>query len=144
MKKNKPQTKFLFLLFLILNFSTFVYSEIIILSECNNTKDGFIKNEYILNLKKSVMTRNYIYDNKTYNKYRMTDLSVKKKNTIERFIYQEKNLILTEKIGYPQFYIQLLFEKNNPIIKIKTVINNEEATSKMSTCKKVENYSKES
>jgi hypothetical protein len=79
MKKNKPQTKFLFLLFLILNFSTFVYSEIIILSECNNTKDGFIKNEYILNLKKSVMTRNYIYDNKTYNKYRMTDLSVKKK-----------------------------------------------------------------
>jgi len=53
-------------------------------------------------------------------------------------------LILTEKIGYPQFYTQLLFEKNNPVIKIKTVINNEEATSKMSTCKKVETYSEES
>jgi len=144
MKKNKPQTKFLFLLFLILNFSTFVYSEIIILSGCNNTKDGFIKNEYILNLKKSLMTRNYIYDDKTYKKYRITDLSIKKKNTIERFIYQEENLILTEKIGYPQFYTQLLFEKNNPVIKIKTVINNEEATSRMSTCKKVETYSEES
>jgi len=144
MTENKPQTKFLFLLFLILNFSTYTYSEIIILGGCNNTKDGFIKNEYILNLKKSLMTRNYIYDNKTYKKYRITDLSIKKKNTIERFIYQEENLILTEKIGYPQFYTQLLFEKNNPVIKIKTVINNEEATSKMSTCKKVETYSEES
>ena len=90
------------------------------------------------------MPRNYIYDNKTYKKYRITDLSIKKKNTIERFIYQEENLILTEKIGYPQFYTQLLFEKNNPVIKIKTVINNEEATSKMSTCKKVETYSEKS
>ena len=144
MTENKPQTKFLFLLFLILNFSTYTYSEIIILGGCNNIKDGFIKNEYILNLKKSLMTRNYIYDNKTYKKYRITDLSIKKKNTIERFIYQEENLILTEKIGYPQFYTQLLFEKNNPVIKIKTVINNEEATSKMSTCKKVETYSEES
>ena len=144
MTENKPQTKFLFLLFIILNFSTYTYSEIIILGGCNNIKDGFIKNEYILNLKKSLMTRNYIYDNKTYKKYRITDLSIKKKNTIERFIYQEENLILTEKIGYPQFYTQLLFEKNNPVIKIKTVINNEEATSKMSTCKKVETYSEES
>ena len=54
------------------------------------------------------MTRNYMYDNKTYKKYRITDLSVKK-NTIERFIYQEESLILTDKIGYPQFYTQLLF-----------------------------------
>ena len=79
MTENKPQTKFLFLLFLILNFSTYTYSEIIILGGCNNTKDGYIKNEYILNLKKSLMTRNYIYDNKTYKKYRITDLSIKKK-----------------------------------------------------------------
>ena len=144
MTENKPQTKFLFLLFLILNFSTYTYSEIIILGGCNNIKDGFIKNEYILNLKKSLMTRNYIYDNKTYKKYRITDLSIKKKNTIERFIYQEENLILTEKIGYPQFYTQLLFEKNNPIIRIKTVINNEEGLRKVSTCNKVEIFEKES
>ena len=144
MTENKPQTKFLFLLFLILNFSTYAYSEIIILGACNNSKDGFIKNEYILNLKKSLMTRNYIYDDKTYKKYRITDLSIKKKNTIERFIYQEEKLILTEKIGYPQFFTQIIFEKNNPIIKIKTVINNEEAVSTISTCKSVEIYSRES
>ena len=69
---------------------------------------------------------------------------LKKKNTVERFIYQEEDLILTEKIGYPQFYTQLLFKKNSPVVKIKTVINNEEAISNISTCKSVEIYSKES
>ena len=144
MTKNKFKTKFLFVLLLTFNFSTYAYSQTIILSGCNNIKDEFIKNEYILDLKKSIMTRNYIYSDKAYKKYRITDLSIKKKNTIERFIYQEEKLILTEKIGYPQFYTQLLFKKNSPIIKIKTVINNEEATSNMSTCKNVEIYSKES
>ena len=90
------------------------------------------------------MTRNYIYDNKTYKKLKITDLSVKKENTIERFIYEDKNLIFTDKIGYPQFYTQLVFEKNNPIINIKTVINNEGGLSKISTCKKVEVFDKES
>ena len=144
MTKNKFKTKFLFVLLLTFNFSTYAYSQTIILSGCNNIKDEFIKNEYILDLKKSIMTRNYIYSDKAYKKYRITDLSVKKKNTIERFIYQEEKLILTEKIGYPQFFTQLIFEKNNPIIKIKTVINNEEAVSKISTCKSVEIYSRES
>ena len=144
MTKNKFKTKFLFVLLLTFNFSTYAYSQTIILSGCNNIKDEFIKNEYILDLKKSIMTRNYIYSDKAYKKYRITDLSVKKKNTIERFIYQEEKLILTEKIGYPQFFTQLVFEKNNPIIKIKTVINNEEAVSKISTCKSVEIYSRES
>ena len=137
-----------FKFFLTIIFTLFILSylkaEIIIFSSCDNNKDGFLKNEYILDLEKSIMTRNYIYDDKTYKKYRNTDLSAKKKNTIERFIYQEEDLILTDKIGYPQFYTQLLFERDNPIIKIKTVINNEEATSKISKCKKVINYSKDS
>ena len=137
------KNNFLFLLLLTFSFSKNAYSEIMILKGCNNTRDGFIKNEYILDLKKSIMIRNYIYDNKTYKKYHITDLSVKKKNTIERYIYQEENLILTDKIGYPQFYTQLLFEINKPIIRIKTVINNEETTSKMSTCKKMKIYSNE-
>ena len=144
MKKNNFKINFLILSIFLVNFQTIVFSEIMILKGCKNLNDSFIKNEYILDFEKSLMTRNYIYDDKTYKKYRITDLSIKKKNTIERFIYQEENLILTEKIGYPQFYTQLLFEKNNPVIKIKTVINNEEATSRMSTCKKVETYSEES
>ena len=121
-----------------------IYSETMILSGCKNLKDRFLKNEYILDLERSLMTRNYVYDNKTYQKYRVTDLSVKKENTIEKFIYKEKDLILTDKIGYPQFFTQLIFKKNSPIIKIKTVINNEEGITKISTCKKVELFEKES
>ena len=120
------------------------YAEIIILSSCDNKKDGFLKNEYILDLKKSLMTRSYIYNDRTFKKYKMTDLSVKKTNTIERFIYIENDLILTDKIGYPQFYTQLLFKINDPTIKIKTVINNEEGITEMSNCKKIERFKEES
>mgnify|MGYP006112382339 CR=1 FL=1 len=119
-------------------------AEKIILSLCDNNKDGFLKNEYILDLEKSIMTRNYIYNQTTYQKYKMSDLSVKKENTIERFIYKESNFILTDKIGYPQFYTQLIFKINDTTIKIKTVINNEEGISDMSNCKKIERFKKES
>ena len=119
-------------------------AEIIILSACDNKKDGFLKNEYILDLEKSLMTRNFVYNNKTFKKYRVTDLSVKKENTFTKFIYQEDDKILTDKVGYPQFYTQLLFEIDNPNIMIKTVINNEEAVSSMSACRKIERFEKES
>ena len=36
------------------------------------------------------MTRNYVYDNKTYKKHKITDLSIKKENTLERFLYEIK------------------------------------------------------
>ena len=71
-------------------------------------------------------------------------LSVKKNNTLTKFIYQEDNKILTDKVGYPQFYTQLVFEIDNPNIMIKTVINNEEAISLLSECKKIERFQKES
>ena len=132
------------ILIFLLNFQTIVFSEIMLLTGCKNLNDGFIKNEYILDFKKSLMTRNYVYDNKTYKKHKITDLSIKKENTLERFMYEDKNLIFTDKIGYPQFYTQLVFEKNSPIINIKTVINGEEAISKISTCSKVEIFEKES
>ena len=119
-------------------------AETIILSSCDNKKDGFLKNEYILDLDQYLMTRNYVYNNRTYKKYRMTDLSVKKQNKIERLIYKEENKILTEKLGYPQFYTQLVFEIDSPIIEIKTVINNEEGINILSTCKKIEIFEKES
>ena len=144
MKKINFKIIFLFLVLNFINFQTMVFSEIMILTGCKNLNDGFIKNEYILNFEKSLMTRNYIYDNKTYKKHKITDLSIKKENTLERFLYIEKNLIFTDKVGYPQFYTQLVFEKNNRMINIKTVINGEEATSKISTCNKVELFEKES
>ena len=143
MKKNKFLSIISFSLLVLLPIEK-LSSEIIILSSCDNKKDGFLKNEYILDLEKSLMTRNYVYNEKTFQKYRVTDLSVKKKSSLSRYIYKEDNKILTDKVGYPQFYTQLVFEKNNPIIKVKTVINNEAATSKMSTCSKVEIFEKES
>jgi len=144
MKKNKSYFLHFFLFLIYLSVNTSAFSEIMILSKCKSLKDGFIKNEYTLDLKKSLMIRNYIYDNKTYKKYRVTDLSIKKENSIERFIYEEEEFILTDKVGYPQFFTQLMFKKNSPIINIKTVINNEPAISRLSTCGKVEIYESES
>ena len=144
MKNNNFTIKFVILSIFLVNFQTIIFSEIMLLTKCKNLNDSFIKNEYILDFEKSLMTRNYIYDNKTYEKHRVTDLSIKKENVLEKFIYRDNNLILTDKVGYPQFYTQLVFEKNNPIINIKTVINNEESLSKISTCNKVEVFDKES
>ena len=144
MKKNSFNIKFLLFSLMFLNFQTAIYSEIMHLKGCKNLKHSFIKNEYILDFEKSLMTRNFVYDNKTYKKLKLTDLSIKKENSIERFIYEDENQILTDKIGYPQFFTQLVFEKESPIIKIKTVINDEPGISRMSTCNKVELFEKES
>ena len=144
MKKNSFNIKSLFFSLIFINFQTVIFSEIMHLKGCKNLKHSFIKNEYILDFEKSLMTRNFVYDNKTYKKLKLTDLSIKKENSIERFIYEEEELILTDKIGYPQFFTQLVFKKNSPIINIKTVINNKPAISKLSTCGKVEIYESES
>tara|TARA_Y100000817_G_scaffold33772_1_gene23412 strand:+ start:684 stop:1106 length:423 start_codon:yes stop_codon:yes gene_type:complete len=134
---------FVFLLFIISPFQS-LKSEIIIMSACDDKQDEYLKNEYILNLNELIMTRNYIYKEKTYQKYRLTDLSVKKSNTYVRNIYEENGKILTHKHGYPQFYTQILFEKDKKEIFIKTVLNDEEGISKISTCKKIEKFEKES
>ena len=143
MKKINYLSFFILILITLTN-SNRLSAEIIILSSCNNQKDVFLKNEYTLDLEKLLMTRNYVYNEKTFKKYRVTDLSVKKNNTLTKFIYQEDNKILTDKVGYPQFYTQLVFKIDNPNIMIKTVINNEEGISSMSKCKKIEMFEKES
>ena len=140
MRKNN------FFIFLILIFFTFLKldAEIIILSKCDHKEDGFLKNEYILNLNELTMTRNYVYNEKTYQKYRITDLSVKKSNSYIRNIYEENGKILTLKHGYPQFYTQILFEKDKQEIFIKAVLNDIESISKVSTCKKIEKFDQQS
>ena len=129
--------------FIILPFQS-LKSEIIIMSLCDDKQDEFLKNEYILNLDELIMTRNYVYKEKTYQKYRLTDLSVKKSNSYVRNIYEENGKILTRKHGYPQFYTQILFEKGKQEIFMKTVLNDEEGIFKISTCKKLEKFEKES
>ena len=117
-----------------------VKSEIIILSGCDDKQDEFLKNEYILNLNELIMTRNYIYREKTYQKYKLTDLSVKKSNSYVRNIYEKDGKILTHKHGYPQFYTQIFFKKDEKEVFMKTVLNNEEGISKISSCKKIEKF----
>ena len=90
------------------------------------------------------MTRNYVYNEKTYQKYRITDLSIKKSNSYISNIYEEGGKILTLKHGYPQFYTQILFEKDKQEIFIKAVLNDIESVSKVSTCKKIEKFKQQS
>ena len=136
--------KFLaFVLLIIIPFQS-LRSEIIVMSLCDDKQDEFLKNEYILNLNELIMTRNYTYKEKTYQKYKITDLSTKKSNSYVRNIYEEEGKIFTHKHGYPQFYTQILFEKDKPEIFIKTVLNDEVGLSKISTCKKIEKFDNES
>ena len=89
------------------------------MSKCDDKQDEFLKNEYILNLNELIMTRKYVYKEKTYQKYKITDLSVKKSNSYVRNIYEEDGKIFTHKHGYPQFYTQILFEKGKSEIFMK-------------------------
>ena len=143
MRKNSFVIYLLLTIFIFFGFSK-SYSEIIVLSKCDHKEDVFLKNEYILNLNELTMTRNYVYNEKTYQKYRTTDLSVKKSNSYVRNIYLEDKKILTLKHGYPQFYTQILFEKEKQEVFMKTVLNDEVGISKISTCKKIEKFENES
>ena len=143
MKKNNSIIFLIFLILILFSLSK-SYSEIIVLSKCDHKEDVFLKNEYILNLNELTMTRNYVYNEKTYQKYRITDLSVKKSNTYVRNIYLEDEKILTLKHGYPQFYTQILFEKDKHEIFVKAVLNDVESLSKISTCKKKEMFDQQS
>ena len=143
MKKSNPAIFFALIIFIFFGLSK-SYSEIIVLSKCDHKEDVFLKNEYILDLNELTMTRNYVYNEKTYQKYRITDLSVKKSNTYVRNIYLEDEKILTLKHGYPQFYTQILFEKDKHDIFVKAVLNDVESLSKISTCKKKEMFDRQS
>ena len=76
MKKHNFQLTLLIIYFIIFSFAK-VSSEIIVLSKCDHKEDEFLKNEYIFDLNELIMTRNYVYKEKTFQKHRITDLSVK-------------------------------------------------------------------
>tara|TARA_A100000164_G_scaffold376046_1_gene412277 strand:+ start:222 stop:650 length:429 start_codon:yes stop_codon:yes gene_type:complete len=134
---------YLSFIFIALSFQS-LKPEIIIMSSCDDKQDEFLKNDYILNLNQLIMTRNYVYKEKTFQKLKLTDLSVKKSNTYVQNIYEENGKILTYKHGYPQFYTQILFEKGKKEIFIKSVLNDVEGISKISTCREIEKFDEES
>ena len=69
------KVKYFFIFLLLILPLQSLKSEIIVMSACDDKQDEFLKNEYILNLNQLIMVRNYVYKEKTYQKYRLTDLS---------------------------------------------------------------------
>ena len=67
-----------------------------------------------------------------------------KENVTNKGIVEENNLIVSEISGYPAFYTQMIFDKKDSSIKIKTVLNNTEGISLVSKCDNIINYKKES
>ena len=60
------EIKFIIAFFLVFLHFQSLKSEIIILGACDDKQDEFLKNEYILNLDELIMTRNYVYKEKTF------------------------------------------------------------------------------
>ena len=136
--------KKLFLLLLFLLWSKYSVSNIIIFQNCKSNDYNYEKNEYVLDLDKGIMTRKFIYDDESFKKLRFNDINIKKQNTTNKGITEENNLIVSEVSGYPAFYTQMIFNKNDASIKIKTVLNNTAGESLISKCENVVNYKKES
>ena len=80
----------------------------------------------------------------TDNKVAESILNKSAKELIRRMHVMEDGKIFTLKHGYPQFYTQILIEKNKPEIFIKSVMNDIEGISKISTCKKIEKFDQQS
>ena len=121
----------------ILFFSKNLLAEIVIFKDCSSDQYSYDKNDYILDLNEKIMTREFIYSDESYKKLRLNDISIKKENSSFKGIIEENNLIISEVSGFPTFYTQLIFDKTNKSVKIKTVLNNNEGVSLISTCKKI-------
>ena len=119
-------------------------AEILIFQNCKSNDYIYEKNDYVLDLEKGLMTREFIYSDESYKKLRLNDISIKKNNTTNKRIAEENDLYVSEISGYPAFYTQLIFNKRKANVKIRTVLNNTEGESLLSECETVVNYKKES
>ena len=59
-------------------------AEIIIFKNCKSKNYDFEKNEYKLDMNKGLMTREFIYTDETYERLKLNDLRIKKKNTLNK------------------------------------------------------------
>ncbi|MDC0344358.1 hypothetical protein OAM66_02520 [Pelagibacteraceae bacterium] len=133
--------KFL-LIVTILFFNQNVSAEIIVFKDCDSNEYQYKKNKYTLDLVKKEMTREFIYSDESFKKLRLNDMTTKKENISVKRIDKLDGLIVSEVAGYPAFYTQLIFNENEKSIKIKTVLNNTEGVSLISTCKQIIKYKK--
>ena len=127
------------ILFLFQNLS----AEIIVFKDCSSKQYKYEKNDYTLDLKKELMTREFIYAEESYEKLRLNDITIKKENKTTKGVIKVDGLIVSEISGYPAFYTQLIFNDVEKSIKIKTVLNNTEGVSLISKCKKIVKFKKQ-
>jgi phage terminase large subunit len=125
-------------------FLTSAFTEILIFKNCTSKDYEFEKNQYKLDINKGVMTREFVYTDKTYKRLRLNDLRIEKKNTSTKGITKENGKIISEISGYPTFYTQMIFDTFDKTIKLKSVLNNTEGISILSNCKKIIKYKLES
>ena len=118
-------------------------AETIVFKDCNSKNYNYEKNNYILDLEKELMTREFIYSKESYEKLRLNDITVKKENKTTKGVAKIDGLIISEIAGYPAFYTQLIFNEMEKSIKIKTVLNNTEGVSLISKCQKIVKYKKQ-
>jgi phage terminase large subunit len=135
--------KILLILLLQLPFSS-SFAEILVFKNCSNKDFSFEKNEYKIDIKRGVMTREFIYSNETYERLRLSDARVKKENSNTKGISKVDGQIISEISGYPAFYTQMIFDTFDKTIKIKSVLNNTEGISVISKCEKIIKYKLES
>ena len=134
--------KFLLIVFILFFFQN-LSAEIIIFKECSSEKYSYEKNSYTIDLKQKLMTRNFTYSEESYAKLRRNDITVQKENSTTKSVAKIDDLIVSEIAGYPAFYTQLIFNELEKSIKIKTVLNNAEGVSLISTCKNIIKYKKQ-
>ena len=135
--------KILLILLFQLSFSS-SFAEILVFKNCNNKDYSFEKNEYKLDVKKGLMTREFIYSDETYKRLRLNDPRVVKENSNTKGISKIDGQIISEISGYPAFYTRMIFDTFDKTIKIKSVLNNTEGINVISKCEKIIKYKLES
>ena len=127
----------------VLFFFQSLTAETIVFKECSSENYNYEKNDYVLDLEKELMTREFVYSKDSYEKLRLNDITVKKENKTTKGVTKIDGLIVSEIAGYPAFYTQLIFNEMEKSIKIKTVLNNTEGVSLISKCQKIIKYKKQ-
>ena len=125
-------------------FTSSLFAEILIFRNCSSDDYEFEKNDYKIYIDKGMMTREFIYTDETYERLRVNDIRVKKKNITTHEVLMKNGMIISEISGFPTFYTQLIFDTFDKTIKIKSVLRDTESIRILSNCEKLIKYKLES
>ena len=125
-------------------FTSSLFAEILIFRNCSSDDYEFEKNDYKIYVEKGIMIREFIYTDETYEKLKINDIRVKKKNITTQEVLMENGMIISEISGFPTFYTQLIFDTFDKTIKIKSVLHDAEGIRILSNCEKLIKYKLES